>query len=69
MLRALPVDADRDGIADALAAACLEFDDVERVQVVFLPEDGSTPFPSSVMSSLLETRMPVAIAGGDGSRP
>ncbi len=69
MLRALPVDADRDGIADALAAACLEFDDVERVQVVFLPEDGSIPFPSSVMSSLLETRMPVAIAGGDGSRP
>ncbi|WP_457298348.1 PAS domain S-box protein [Phyllobacterium sp. P5_D12] len=69
MLRALPVEADRDGIADALATACLEFDGIDRVEVVFLPEDGSAPFPTSVMSSLLETRMPVPVAGDDGSGP
>ncbi len=69
MLRALPVEADRDGIADALATACLEFDGIDRAEVVFLPDDGSAPFPTSVMSSLLETRMPVPLAGDDGSGP
>jgi len=68
MLRALPVDADRDGIADALAAACLEFGGVGRAEVVFLTEDGPAPFTSSVMSSLRGNKMPVATAGENGSR-
>ncbi|MBX5170355.1 PAS domain S-box protein [Rhizobium sp. NZLR1b] len=67
LLRALSADADRDRVADVLANACLKFEVVEWAEVVFLPEDGSDPFPSSVMSSLLETRMPVAVAGNVGS--
>ncbi|WP_165404223.1 PAS domain S-box protein [Rhizobium leguminosarum] len=66
MLRALPVDADRDEIAHALAAVCLEFDGVGGAEVSFLAEEGSAPLPPSVMSSLLATRMPVAAAANDG---
>jgi PAS domain S-box-containing protein len=66
LLRALPADADNDRVADALANACLKFDDVERAEVVFLQANGSAPFASSVMASLLETRMPIAVAGDEG---
>ncbi|AYG62118.1 PAS domain S-box protein [Rhizobium jaguaris] len=62
MLRALSVDADRDRIADALATACLGCGKVGRAEVVFLSEDGSHPsVPASVISSLSETRKPVAM--------
>lgn len=66
LLRALSADADRDRVAEALAGLCLKFDEVDQAEVVFLSEEGTSPFPSSVMSSLLETRMPVAVAGDVG---
>jgi PAS domain S-box-containing protein len=69
MLRALPVDVDRDGVADALAAVCLKLGGVKRAEVVLLAADGSAPFPSSVMFMLLETKMPVLAARNDGSGP
>jgi PAS domain S-box-containing protein len=62
VLRALSVDADRDRIADALTSACLGSDEVGRAEVIFLSGDGSPPgIPALVMSSLLETRKPVAM--------
>ncbi|MGO6740008.1 PAS domain S-box protein [Rhizobium ruizarguesonis] len=65
LLRALSADADRDSVVDALSNACLKFDDVDRAEVVFLPNQGSDLFPSAVMSSLRETKMPLFAAGFD----
>ncbi|TAX38942.1 PAS domain S-box protein [Rhizobium leguminosarum] len=71
LLRALSADADRERIADALSAACLKYDDVERAEVIFLSEEYPPNVPSTAMSSLLATRTPLVIAGYDvpGDRP
>ncbi len=67
LLRALSADTDRDGTADVLAHACLKFDDVERAEVIFFSDGGSAPVIPPVWSSLMETRMPIPVAGYDAS--
>jgi PAS domain S-box-containing protein len=69
MLRALPVDADRDAVAAALAAACQQIGGIESAVVLFLQAGGSGPSASSEISTLLETRMPVVVAVDEGSGP
>ncbi len=74
LLRALPADADRDGIADALSAACLKYDDVEHAEVILLSEGYPPNVPSAAMSSLLNVRTPFVTGvydepgGGPGQR-
>lgn len=63
LLRALSAEAGRDRIADALSAACLRCDDVERAEVTFLSEGTPPNVPSDAMSSLLTTRAPIVITG------
>jgi PAS domain S-box-containing protein len=71
LLGALSADADRERIADALSAACLRYDDVDRAEVIFLSQGYPPNVPSAAMSSLLDTGKPVVIAGYDvaGVRP
>ncbi|CAN7717357.1 PAS domain S-box protein [Phyllobacterium sp. LjRoot231] len=53
MLLALSADADRDGIADALAKACLAYGCVDKAEVAFVSDESPDPdVPSAVISEL-----------------
>lgn len=53
MLLALSAEAGRDGIANALAKACLAYEGVDRAVVVFVSDESLDPdIPSAVISKL-----------------